>query len=236
MHQIINESSIYRNNLSSVRSPTTDQSMPLPPSLKIKSATKPLKLHSSDIAYLKILEFFHTKSGKTYLTKAQWPIYLVRFGGKPIHYQKQKERWAKMRKLGYIETSRYLGNRNKELDHFITAKGLAALKAYIEKIKNGTSKLKKRYPGKKKTVPPLSHVQFHENKHEKALEKLSAQDYEKAATYKRLMNVGFYPEVIKKVMDKYSRLQIYEAYNLTMERKVKNKGAYMYQLLKLLYS
>lgn len=221
------------------RHPTDLNYLPLKPP---KPKPKP-KLHSSDIAYLRILLWCHQKNGKCYLTKEQWPEWLVRFGGKACHYRKQKARWAKMRTLGYAITKHHNGNRNKEMDHFITEEGILAVDNFLtlqyqkqktapRKTKNGPSKVLKT----KKTAPPLTHASVHENKHAKALEKLSKEDYEKAETYRKLMEIGFYSEVIKEVMKKYKRAELYDAYNRTKERSPKNAGAYMLKLLKVLYS
>ena len=203
------------------------------------SHKKPLKLHSADMAYLLVLRWFFKKGLKCYLTKEQWPEWLVRFGGKACHYRKQKARWAKMRALSFVRTEYYQGNRNKEMDHFITMAGLEAVdnfeKALRSKIKNGPSKNKKRPLKKQKTAPPLSHVQLSKNKHDKNLKILEKEnDPEKVFSYKRLMDVGFYPEVALQAIRKYKRVEIYQAYNLAKEKNVDNKGAYMAGILKKL--
>jgi hypothetical protein len=127
---------------------------------------KSLKLHSADIAYLKVVKWFQfrAKNQKCYLTKEDWPVWLERFGGKKVHYRKQKARWAKMRALGYIVTKRTHGNMNKEYEHYLTLEGKEALEFY-EKLstphpksheKTAPREDKKRPPENEKTAPPLN--------------------------------------------------------------------------------
>lgn len=220
---------IIANSIPQIKKKLSDATTRKSPKPKI------LKLHSSDIAYLDILIWFHKKGSKCYLTKEQWPQWLVNFGGKPIHYTKQKERWAKMRKMVLARTSHHKGSRNKEMDHCITENTILAVdnfkKANLQKTKNGASKRKKRYLEKKKTVPPLKDVQIQENKHAMNFKKLEKEDREKAQTYRYLQEAGFYPEVAVETMKNYTRLQIYNAYNAAKDKKALNLGAYMTKIL-----
>lgn len=207
---------------------------------KSNQSKKQLKLHSADIAYLKILAWCHAKGGKCYLTKEQWPEWLVRFGGKANAYKTQKTRWSKMKALGYSFNKPCNGNLNKEYDHFITAEGLKAVDNFLtenqktapRKSKNGPSKILKP----QKTAPPLTHAQTIKNKHAKTIEKLGQNDPEKAQTYRYLAEAGFYPSVAVSAMKKYSRSQIYQAYTYAKERRPDNPGAYITKMLRLMSS
>ena len=170
-----------------------------------------IKLHSADIPYLKTVRWFSTKAKnkKCYLTKEDWPIWLERFGGKAVHYRKQKARWAKMRALGFVRTSRCNGNRNKELDHVITQQGLEALRAFELKVyeksnrkafdnpstrvprvldesftryKNGPSKTQKRPFENEKTALPLS-SEINEDKKKRDFDYFSEEKTEIEANY-----------------------------------------------------
>lgn len=132
---------------------------------------KELKLHSADIAYLKILRHFHGDgSGKTFLTAPTWPIYLVKFGGKAIHYTKQKERWAKMKAMGFVRYERMNGNQRARYIHYLTDKGLSAVNNYGRNFtslkKNGTSNYKKTVPRNEKNGTSLNHEVIEDNNHE----------------------------------------------------------------------
>ena len=185
--------------------------------------------------YLKILYWFHSKGLTCYLTKEQWPEWLVRFGGKPIHYRKQKARWAKLRALGYITTYFTNGNRNKEMEHHLSQKGIQAVDNFQSqsrfKLKNGPSKIEKRPLEPVKNGPSLNHAQC-ENKHALNIERLMKEDPAKADSYRFMEDFGFFPAVALQVLKDYTRNQIYQAYTYTREKKPRNYGAYMLKILK----
>lgn len=198
---------------------------------------KELKLHSSDIAYLEVLAWFRLIGKPCYLNKKLWPEWLVRFGGKAIHYTKQKERWAKMKALGYITMHFQNGNRNLHMIHKITPAGLQALEEW--KIKNGTSKYQKRTPEKQKTVPPLKFrskiYENHENDvfdYPKSIPKsIHKSPPVQHPVIDQLKNYGVYEGCARRLFLQKGEKSIIHAIEVTKTKKANNPGAYIVRML-----
>lgn len=221
-----------------VDAPNQSQDIVVPPQKKHKPKNPP-KLHSSDIPFLKILKFYREKgSGYCYLKKASWPLELEKFGGKPVSYSNRKARVRKLCKLGYVIAIRERGNRNKEYSLYLTDDGLSAVDNFEipkkRKTKNRPSKVKKQALERVKTGPPLNHAERREKHADAIFSKLNREDYEKGQSFQKLIDFGFYPETAIEAVRKYSRIQIYQAWDKTRESGALNRGAYLNSLLKLL--
>lgn len=194
---------------------------------------KVLKLHSSDIAYLQTLAWFRSVGNRCYLSPEQWPEWLVRFGGKASRYQTQKERWAKMRALGYAFSEFQNGNRSLHKEHHITDSGLQALADWENK--NRTAKSKKPPLERKKTVPPLKiRSKIYENHEDDVFDYPKSPPKSPPITHpviEQLKGFGMYEGLARKLFMSKGENSIRYAIDITNKRKINKPGAYISRLL-----
>jgi hypothetical protein len=206
----------------------------------VVTTPKPLKLHSADIAYLDILAY-HKRHGRgqTDLTPQNWLLELVKFGGKSLHIEKQRERWRKLKRMGFVDLKRMHGNQRSRYVHYITQKGLEAVDNWhlSKQIKN-----KKRCVESEKTVcrdlkngVSLNSCEFKTNHVDVVVSQLDKKDTELGIIYRRLIEIGFYSASALSTLKRYKKHELLDVYCLTKQKRPFNPGGYMKQTLKKLY-
>lgn len=191
------------------------------------TARKLLKLHSSDMAFLKILRHFHEKgSGASYLSSASWPEYLVRFGGKALQPLARKLKSQKLRSLGLVVMYRQQGSPSLPAIFKITELGLKDL---YEFEKNNTAKLKNHTAKCKKTIPLINIRSKHENNDHTPYKRNQTNQPINlpSEVVQNLKEWGMYPSVIRKLSETYSLELILKKINLASNPDIFNKGAYI---------
>lgn len=211
-----------------------------------ESIQKKLTLHSSDLAFLRVVHHFCMKGKnlKCHLTRAQWPVYLLKFGGKALGYEALKKKWRKMAKLGCIVSRRRNRRQNSEYEHLITDIGISV----VDNFKNNCAQVRKRPPKKSKKVPlemakstpPLTNLCEFKNyvlfeAVDKCISEFEKVDPEYKEAYQRLRDYNIYPAYILNMFLSYSLEQMREVNSMVKQKNPKNKGAYFSSVLIKIY-
>lgn len=213
---------------------------------------KKLKLHSSDIAYMKVIRFYQTiaKNRKCHLRPEQWPIELAEFGGKPLSHHQRKKKRQKLERLKYAISTYDHGNRNQEKIPWLTNEGLKALEKWEESYpqggrkpqrklstdeKNDPAECKKRPGCGQKTTRPLdssgSLVNI-VNDHGIAKRNLGNPEVPKPTPMlKTLLALGLYRGEANRILKTFSEKDIQTAFKTTQQRRPANPGRYLVIIL-----